>query len=269
MHHRHDNPGSRAFTLIELLAVIAIIMLLASILVPSLAGVRGRVEFSRCKSNLNQIGIAANMFASDDKYGDYPNCWDWVYSQGGGYQTNGAWLEWGRADSVAKGAIRPYIGESHTDVFVCPTFPRVCENNPATPSIKPYVTYDMNEYFRGSKTNGGTWLSFATHRTRLIRPAEEGVFCEEDPWVNTPYASSWMNNMCFGSADFDNKPQGPGGTIRDALASFHMPPNGNLVEGFGNVWFADGHVEKRHPSESKDVMTPLWIKRQLFPNVEF
>ena len=105
---------------------------------------------------------------------------------------------------------------------------------------------------------------YSIHRNMLVKPSKEGIFCEEDPWKNDPYAglTSWMNNFCFGAATFDNLPQGPGGSTRDALGSFHLPPNGDLTEGYGNVWCADGHVQKAHPRESKDWMTPYFVKRE-------
>ncbi len=55
----------RAFTLIELLVVIAIIAILAAILFPVFAKAREKAEQSDCTSNLNQIGKALIMYASD------------------------------------------------------------------------------------------------------------------------------------------------------------------------------------------------------------
>lgn len=248
-----------AFTLIELLAVVAIVLILLSLLVPALSGAQRRAEFSVCKSNLRQIGAAAELYAADKS--EFPDAWDWLFSVGGGSTVGGYWIEWGRPDAFDRGTIKPYLGNARTDVVLCPTFAKVCENNPGLPSLTPYASYDMSEYYE----TGRPWNGEQAKRSLLMRPAQEGIFCEEDPWVNSPYASSWMNNFCFGTATFDNKPQGPGGSIRDACASFHMPPTNNLVEGFSNVWCADGHVEKVHPSQSKEFMTPYFVKQKLYP----
>ena len=62
---------SRAFTLIELLCVIAIVGVLASIIVGSLSKIRDTARRSECASNLRQIGAAFQLYAIDNK-GLYP-----------------------------------------------------------------------------------------------------------------------------------------------------------------------------------------------------
>lgn len=54
-----------AFTLIELLVVIAIIAMLMAILVPVLRKAREQAKAVNCKSNLRQIGLAANLYAEE------------------------------------------------------------------------------------------------------------------------------------------------------------------------------------------------------------
>jgi prepilin-type N-terminal cleavage/methylation domain-containing protein/prepilin-type processing-associated H-X9-DG protein len=56
-----------AFTLIELLTVIAIIGILAAIFIPTVAAVRQSARSATCVSNLRQVGTAIQLFATDNK----------------------------------------------------------------------------------------------------------------------------------------------------------------------------------------------------------
>ena len=61
------SPQSRAFTLIELLIVIAIIAILAGLLIPALAQAKAKAQSTRCLNNLKQIGFSTLMYAEDHK----------------------------------------------------------------------------------------------------------------------------------------------------------------------------------------------------------
>ena len=64
---RSPAPSLRAFTLIELLTVIAIIGVLAAILIPVVGKVRQNARAAQCVANLRQSGTLMSLFADDNK----------------------------------------------------------------------------------------------------------------------------------------------------------------------------------------------------------
>lgn len=63
--------SSRAFTLIELLAVIAIVGVLATLIIGTVSRVRDMARRATCSSNLRQIGAAYQLYAAENR-GLYP-----------------------------------------------------------------------------------------------------------------------------------------------------------------------------------------------------
>ena len=59
----------RAFTLIELLMVIAIIAVLTAILLPNLSGARRKARTAACGANLRSLGVALTVYMEENGRG--------------------------------------------------------------------------------------------------------------------------------------------------------------------------------------------------------
>lgn len=83
-HAQLRGTHSHAFTLIELLASIAVIAILVAILIPIIGSVRASASSTKCVSNLRLIGAALHSYANDNDdrfppwyHYDWKACWFW------------------------------------------------------------------------------------------------------------------------------------------------------------------------------------------------
>lgn len=64
---RNPRPVNKAFTLIELLTVIAIIGILAAIIIPTVGSVRATARSAQAVSNIKQIGMGTLLYAQENR----------------------------------------------------------------------------------------------------------------------------------------------------------------------------------------------------------
>ncbi len=144
-----DRGMSRAaFTLIELLVVMAILGILAGLLIPAVTSVLDKAAFTKCKSNMRQIGIALAGFQSDHD-GRFPVT-KFAEFRGGDYE-----LYTQLADYLPFGTVKNSSGNPTEWIdpdYTCPLYRK--RNRSYAPDGLAYGSYAYRHAFQGDGNPG-------------------------------------------------------------------------------------------------------------------
>lgn len=143
-----------AMTLVEVLAVCAIIGILASLALPALARAIARGRLTQCTNNQYQVAFA--LLRYDEQFGSIPG---WLNQSPNGATVACSWAVpllpfLGRNDIYD---VWPDLPNNPTiDSFVCPT------NRPAKAITYPVLHYAANVGVNGTNANDGVFLNLYT-----------------------------------------------------------------------------------------------------------
>jgi prepilin-type N-terminal cleavage/methylation domain-containing protein/prepilin-type processing-associated H-X9-DG protein len=260
---RQSNPSARAFTLVELLVVIAVIAVLVSLLLPALNRARKAAETVKCLSNVRHCFMGFQTYALDHR-GNIPvsrsddgNLVLWPYYMIAGYNTG---------DELTR---KKYLSNA---IATCPSAPRSqIEEKIADKDARlyGYGLYWMDDsrsltVFRNAKfqieVKIGTDRYFTYQRLiKLPTPPSETVMLA-DSLVQRSGAPYYGPGFPATAATFSDQDRGVwhGGRVHTR--------HGNGRWGWANVAFYDGHAEtidahnlrKRTASKIKKIWDQQW-----------
>ena len=114
-----------AFTLVEMLVVMAVIALLAALVFPALARSKEKAQQAACRSNLGQLGLGFLLYHADFD--------DQFPGPGSGYEYGPQpedWIWWQYGRRVEKSTIGKYVGPFNPELFTCPSDRRPDRSRP-------------------------------------------------------------------------------------------------------------------------------------------
>lgn len=221
-----QNRPLRAFTLIEILVVIAIIAILAAILFPAFARARENARRTSCASNLKQIGLGLLQYV-----GDYDDMMPGSAYGGVAAKSNNSsaykWMD----------AIFPYV--KSTQLFVCSSDSgaKYVYNRdiPATEESQDYGSYGQNGAYRiaGDAQTPPRSAAYLVSLASLVSPSETvwATDTNNREEANGSYGFSWDD-----TANNPTISANANGILQlEKIIARHLETT--------NVLYCDGHVK--------------------------
>lgn len=205
------ETSTRAFTLLELLVVVAIIGVLVSLLLPVLRSGKLHATRTSCANSLKQVLLGMALY-TDSNADTYPAA---------GSARYGArpedWIAWQTNRTIEKSSLYSFVGQSMKKIMRCPNDMEIRNANAigvSTNGTYEY-SYTFNSYYPSNGvangmgtlvTGANTVLYFRSSMTR--RPESKIMLMEEDVprmgsgrWVPNTSASS-RRHSGYGSSGF-------------------------------------------------------------------
>jgi prepilin-type N-terminal cleavage/methylation domain-containing protein/prepilin-type processing-associated H-X9-DG protein len=220
----------RAFTLIELLTVIAIIGILAAIIIPTVGAVREAARTAQCGSNLRQTTMAFLVMVNENN-GNY-------VGRSGGTATPDGPKIW-TADLPALGYIgikaQSTANTEAIEVFYCPTWPDDAGEN--SHYFRTFGLNMMNSNSNDRMEGNGTRASniYRINYGSVKTPSRYPLFADTYRTANTSQSFRFEESIANGGVHLRHK-------------------------GYANMTFLDGSLRKMGERDLYDVgISQVWV----------
>jgi prepilin-type N-terminal cleavage/methylation domain-containing protein len=247
-----------AFTLVEMLVVIAVIAIVAALLLPALAQAKGRAQAIVCLNNTKQLALGWHVYADDhDDRLPYN-----LGMNGTSFRTKLNWVNnvmtWDLSPdntntaTLTQAGLGPYVG-GNTAIYQCPSDHALSSIQVAAGWRGRIRSYSMNAMVGdagsfssdGFNTNNPGYRQFFK-MSQIPQPAEIFVFLDEHPdSIDDGY---FLNRAAYGYAP-SYAGYSHGAEWTDLPASYH-----DHATSFS---FADGHSTLHRWVRPETVRPPL------------
>jgi prepilin-type N-terminal cleavage/methylation domain-containing protein/prepilin-type processing-associated H-X9-DG protein len=240
MQHAHSK--STAFTLIELLIVIAILSLLVSILLPSLSRAKQLARRTICGSNIRHLALTNTLYAASNQdfyviaAQDIFN--DLGDGRGGRFRWHGVRDGANQTFDPAKGPLAPYIG-SDGKMKACPTFESMIGSTRTNDFERGCGGYGYNEQYiggRNDKYGYGPQAAAESARTSDVSRPSGTVMFTDAGIAQSSGSGGVVTEYSFCEPPFWQSSPGPSSSAR-TWPSIHFRHLGQA-----SVAWADAHV---------------------------
>jgi prepilin-type processing-associated H-X9-DG protein/prepilin-type N-terminal cleavage/methylation domain-containing protein len=238
-----------AFTLIELLIVMAIIAVLAAMLLPALSKAKAKSRSIACISNLRQLQVAWALYVQENNDSLPPNISRKAASGFDQVNINGSWVVGNaqldtNATNIQSGVLYNYLG--NPGVYLCPADDSSVKNNPGLARTRTYSIqlWHNADVISGTSVDDADNSHFNLRKySRIVNPGPSAalVFVDEHELS--------IDDGVFAIGDWYAFPNNP--PFWGAYPTYRHN-NG------ANVTFADGHAEY-HPWKYHRTLTSYFL----------
>lgn len=259
------GPSSEAFTLVELLVVVAIVGVLIALLLPAVQSARESSRRSACVNNLRQICIALQNYESSE--GAFPPA---ILFADGDRQFGAKWSAYARLlPYLEQGAIHQQIDfnapvhdspatPQRIDVLLCPSEEHDVARFAGGAPVHYPLNYGLNQgvwlvYDPASKEGGpGAFVPNRSVEASTFTDGMSNTLCAAEVRAYTPYYRNAHTR--------DDVPPAEPGVLCELGGQARM--GSDLDENSGHTEWVDGQVHQTGFTAAFPPGTPVWCNEE-------